>query len=108
MHVLTNEKSAQIVLPDAEEVNFFCNVISSKYPVLKNVWAAADGLKLTIQSPSDFRKQNKFYNGWHHSHNVNSVFVFSPDGKIRICLLNAPGTFHYRTMICVQKNGNDL
>ena len=23
LHVLTNEKSAQIVLPDAEEVNFF-------------------------------------------------------------------------------------
>ena len=43
-------------------------------------------------------KQNKFYNGWHHSHNVNCVFVFSPDGKIRMCLLNAPGTFHDSTM----------
>ena len=29
---------------------------------------------------------------------VNSVFVFAPDGGIRICTLNAPGTFHDSTM----------
>ena len=98
LHVLSREKCALISLPEADEVNFFSKVISAKYPVLTNVWAAADGLKLAIQAPTDFRKQNKYYNGWHHSHNINSVFVFSPDGKIRICLVNAPGTFHDSTM----------
>ena len=26
------------------------------------------------------------------------MFIFSPDGKICVCLLNAPGTFHDSTM----------
>ena len=25
---------------------------------------------------------------------MNCVFVFAPDGKIKACILNAPGTFH--------------
>ena len=29
---------------------------------------------------------------------MNSVFVFAPDGYIRICTLNAPGTFRDSTM----------
>ena len=98
LHVLSRDENSQIKLPDEHETRFFCTVIQNKYPNLNNVWAAADGLKLPIQAPTDFMKQNKFYNGWHHSHNVNCVFVFSPDGKIRMCLLNAPGTFHDSTM----------
>ena len=98
LHVLSRETRALVRLPNEEEVRFFCHVIANKYPVLQDVWGAADGLKLTIQSPTDHTKQNKFYNGWHHSNNINSVFVFSPDGKIRLCLINAPGTFHDSTM----------
>ena len=39
-----------------------------------------------------------FFNGWTHGHYVNSLFLFVPDGKIRGCVLNAPGTFHDSTM----------
>ena len=40
-----------------------------------------------------------FYNGWTHGHYVNSILAFSPDSKIRMCLLNAPGTFHDSSML---------
>ena len=29
-----------------------------------------------------------------HGYYVNSLFVFGPDGKIYLYVLNAPGTFH--------------
>ena len=65
---------------------------------MADVWGACDGLKLLIQNPDSERKQNYLYNGWKHSHFINCVFVFCPDGKIPLCLLNAPGTFHDSTM----------
>ena len=37
-------------------------------------------------------------NRWTHGHYVNCVFVFSPDGEVRMPLLSAPGTFHHSTM----------
>ena len=42
----------------------------------------------------DWTVQNRYYNGWKGSTFVNSVFVFAPDGCIKTCTLNAPGTFH--------------
>ena len=57
-------------------------------------WAAADGLKMNFQQAGVDAVQNMFFNGWTHGHYVNSVFVFTPDGKIRMCVINAPGTFH--------------
>ena len=42
--------------------------------------------------------QNQYFNGLTHGHCVNSLFVFGPDGKIYIFVLNAPGTFHDSTM----------
>ena len=39
-----------------------------------------------------------FFNGWTHDHYISSVLVFCPDGKIRICLINAPSVFHDSAM----------
>ena len=39
-----------------------------------------------------------FYNGWTHGHYINSIFVFSCDGKIRISIINCPGNFYDRQM----------
>ena len=55
-------------------------------------------MKLQLQKFRDWTVQNRYYNGWKGSTFVNSVFVFAPDGCIRICTLNAPGTFHDSTM----------
>ena len=35
-----------------EKVNLYVIAIKTKYPILTNVWAAADGLKLLVHPPS--------------------------------------------------------
>jgi hypothetical protein len=57
-----------------------------------------DGLKLRLQKSGDHKIQNIFFNGWTHDHYVSNLFLFSPDGKIRACYINAPGTMHDSTM----------
>ena len=47
---------------------------------------------------SNYFIQNQYFNGWKHGHFVNSLFIFTPDGKIYICVLNAPGIFQDSTM----------
>ena len=58
------------------------------------MWGALDGLKATIGKSGHDNTQNKFYNGWTHGHYVNSIFLFSPDGKIRMTVFNCPGVMH--------------
>jgi hypothetical protein len=57
-----------------------------------------DGLKLRLERAGDDDMQNIFYNGWTHDHYVSNLFLFSPDGMIRACYINAPGTTHDSTM----------
>ena len=98
LQVLSTDDDSKVVLPTREKVQFYREVISLKYPLMLDVWGACDGLKLFIQNPTSETKQNYLYNGWKHSHFINCVFVFYPDRKIPLCLLNAPGTFHDSTM----------
>ena len=94
LYCLIQDPDAKIAHPTLEQVRFFQSVIGRKYPHVASVWAAADGLKLDFQRTI----QNMFFNGWTHGHYINSVLVFTPDGKIRICLINASGTFHDSSM----------
>ena len=98
LHVLSRDLNAKVIPPTVDKIRFYQNIIGSKYPLCSDVYAAADGIKLLIQQSGDEQKQNRFYNGWKHGHYVNCIFVFCPDGKIVLCLLNAPGTFHDSTM----------
>jgi hypothetical protein len=54
-------------------------------------------LKLTMQALLDNIAPNMFYNGWTHGHYIICIFVFAPDGKIRICFLNSPGCWQDST-----------
>ena len=58
------------------------------------MWGAADGLKVLIQQSNNWMTQNRFYNGWKDSSYVNGVFVFAPDGLIRMATINCPGSWH--------------
>ena len=98
LHALSRDVDSKVLIPTISQVKFFQEVIGAKYPLCSDVWAAADGLKLLIQKSTDERKQNMHYNGWKSGHYINCVFVYTPDGKIALCVLNAPGTFHYSTM----------
>ena len=95
---LINDDDAKLDVPNEEKLTTFTEAIGNKYPELPNVWGAMDGLKLNVQESGKVYQQNQYYNGWTHGHYVNSLFVFGPDGKIYICVLNAPGTFHDSTI----------
>jgi hypothetical protein len=101
LFVLQNNPLASIRPPSSqEELQKYIDAIGTKYPILQEekVWGAADGLKVPLQKSRDWTLQNRYYNGWAGGTYVNSVFVFAPDGRIRICTINAPGTFHDSTM----------
>ena len=57
-------------------------------------WGAGDGVKLTIGQAISFARQEPFYNSWASGCFVSCIFVFSVDGRIRICTLNCPGSWH--------------
>eukprot|EP00536_Pseudo-nitzschia_multiseries_P005992 jgi/Psemu1/192120/e_gw1.123.37.1 len=50
-----------------------------------------------LQQSGDWTKQNPYYNGWTSATYINSVFLFCPDGRIRACVLNCPGSWHDST-----------
>ena len=98
LHALSRDVDSKVTLLNVSKVRFYQEVIGAKYPLCSDVWAAADGLKLLIQKCNDEQKQNYHYNGWKSGHYINCVFVYTMDGKISLCLFNAPGTFHDSTM----------
>ena len=100
MCALQNHPAAKIESPTASDIEFFVSAVGRKCPVMgeERVWAACDGLKLPVQQPSDWMEQNPLYNGWKSATFVNSVFVFSPDGLIRVATINAPGSWHDSSM----------
>jgi hypothetical protein len=100
LFALQHHPHAKVSLPTAQEVDRYAAAIASRHPPLRphKVWAAADGLKILLQRSSDWAIQNQHHNGWKDDTYVNSVFVFAPDGRIRICTINAPGTWHDSNM----------
>ena len=97
LFALINDNNTKIVHPIDEEVRCYQSTIGNKYPNISEVSAVADGLKFTLECP-ELGIEQFFLNGWIHGHYINSVFVFCPDGKIRVCLINAPGVFHDSAM----------
>ena len=96
--VLSNDEYAKIAIPSNETIKQYKQLIKAKYPALKHVWAAMDGLKTPIQQSGSTHTQKYFYNGWKHNHFVTSVFCFCPDGSIPIAHMNLPGATHDSTI----------
>ncbi|CDF36841.1 unnamed protein product [Chondrus crispus] len=95
---LSADDMAAVRMPSDDEVNVFKHSFASKYSMLSDVYAVADGLKLYLQQSGDSVIQNMFYNGWTHDHYVGNVFVFAPNGTIKACAVNAPGAMHDSTI----------
>ena len=98
VQVLKSDENARVVIPSAEKVEEYKAAIAAKYPVLHNVWATMDGLKLRIQQASTTEKQALYYNGWKHDHFVTAVMCFCPDGTIPMAFFNVPGAQHDSTV----------
>jgi hypothetical protein len=85
-------------MPTDNEIAGSVSAISTKYPALTNCWGAIDGLKLRLQRSGNNKIQNLLFNSWTHNHYVCNLYLLSPDGKIRACYINAPGTMQDFTM----------
>ena len=63
MFYLLKDPDARISLPIVRDVKNYQDAIGAKYLEVKEVWAAADGLKLWVKKPGNYIIQNMFYNG---------------------------------------------
>ena len=104
--VLHRHPDAEVKLPTKNEVRRFKKAIRRKYPVLRNVWGAMDGLKVPIEASA--KHQNLFYNGWKCDHFISNLFLFSPDGRIRASYINAPGSWHDSTLAIYSDTYNKI
>ena len=72
--------------------------IAEKHPLLGTVYGAMDGLKIPIQEAHDDLVQGRYYNGWLHGHYLTNLLLFTPDGRIRMAWMGAPGSIHDSTL----------
>lgn len=91
---LANDAAARVRLPSRRELAEHQQVIAAKYPLLRDVCAVMDGLKVRLEANGTYEVQSIFYNGWTHDHYVTNVLVFAPNGRIIAASLNAPGCLH--------------
>lgn len=96
--VLADNEHAKVVMPSDEKIASLCRAVWARHDMLPDVYCVADGLKLYFEHPDDMDKQGMYYNGWQHDHFVSCVFVFSADGRIIHCIVNAPGSLHDSTL----------
>jgi hypothetical protein len=98
LHVLQDHPDAKMQKPADAEVLSCVDAISIQCRHAEKVWAACDGLKLSMQAAhQEDVTQNMLHNGWAHGHCASCIFVFAPDGKIHICSFNSPGCWHDST-----------
>ena len=73
VEVFRNDSLAQIKIPSAGKVQNYKDTIGEKHPMLSDVWAAINGLTLTLQQSDTDVLQDALYKGWTHDHYVTSV-----------------------------------
>ena len=93
---LQHVPAAKVSTPTPVEIEDYIAAIGAKYPIMEEerVWGACDGLKIKLQTSTNYAKQNQNYNGWASGTYIGAVYVFAPDGRIRICAINCPGSMH--------------
>ena len=96
--VLLKLQAARVTMPSEETVAEHMRRVEARHPALQNVYCVADGLKLYFESCDGLSEQSMFYNGWQHDHYISNLFVFSIDGQIISCVVNAPGSVHDSTL----------
>ena len=91
---LRKNRFAQIKFPDETEKQKFALQIANRYPRIQNCIGFMDGLSIHVQCSDDPELQNACYNGYHADTMCNNVFLFGPNGKVLLCAINYPGSWH--------------
>jgi DDE superfamily endonuclease len=87
-----------IETPSDEHIEYLKGTVRKTYPMIPDVYCSCDGLKIGLERAGNYNMQWMFYNGWQHGHYLSNLFVFTPDGRIVFCVLNAMGTYHDSTL----------
>jgi len=91
---LQHHPLAKVKFPSEEKMVHFAQLIQEREPAVDDVIGFMDGLALTSECTSDELEQNAMYNGYHSDTMVNNVFAYGPDGKVFLCAINFPGSWH--------------
>jgi hypothetical protein len=91
---LKNHPLAKVRFPNEEKMASFASLIQAREPSVDDVIGFLDGLSLTSECSSEVIEQNAMYNGYHSDTMVNNIFAYGPDGKVFLCAINFPGSWH--------------
>jgi DDE superfamily endonuclease len=98
LKVLKAHPLSRVEMPSDEKIEELKAVCAAKHPLLTDVYCVADGVKFYFEQCEDLDEQCMYYNGWKCDHFVGNLFVFSLDGLIIGCVVNAPGSIHDSTL----------
>jgi DDE superfamily endonuclease len=96
--LLSEHERAKVEMPTDQTVVELCSITRLRHPLLPDIFAVADGLKLYFQQCDGLDEESMYYNGWKHDHFITNVLVFSIDGRMIATVMNAPGSMHDSTL----------
>jgi hypothetical protein len=85
---------AKITFPTAEKMAYFAQLIQAREPLVDDVIGFMHGVSLTTECTPEQIEQNAMYNGYHSDTMINNIFAYGPDGKVFLCAINFPGSWH--------------
>ena len=91
---LKSHPLAKVKFPDKEKMARFAQTIQEREPEVDDVIGFMDGLALTSECTSELIEQNAMYNGYHSDTMVNNIIAYGPDGKVFLCAINFPSSWH--------------
>jgi len=94
VHKLIRHLLAMIKFPDVEKMESYAQLINICEPEVDDVIGFMDGLSLTSACTSEVLEQNFMYSGYHSDTMVNNIIAYGQDGKVCLCALNFPGSWH--------------
>jgi hypothetical protein len=85
---------ACIRLPNAEQLEYYAQLIHEREPAVDDVIGFMDGVPLTSECTSKPVVQNLMYSGYHSDTMVNNLFAYGPDGRVIFHAINFPRSWH--------------
>lgn len=101
VEVVQNHPDAVVNLPTVEECAQFAALLKAHRPgydpaVHQGLFPIGfmDGTTFSIPAHPNRDTQRAYYSGFKAKHCINNIFLFCPDGTIRSCKINLPGSWH--------------
>ena len=89
---------AKITFPSSEKMAYFAQLIQAREPLVDDVIGFMDPVSFTTECTPEQIEQNAMYNGSRSDTMNNNIFVYGPDGKVFLCVINFPGSWHDRSI----------